>query len=103
MSSFSYNDLVDTIVTLDAKFYPWRAFVGLVSLRRSAYCARGDSYALDPSKVDQFRDLGQSVVMHPDDVEPARGGLRKKLGGTIGDDELAAFVFYFAMQRRKKA
>lgn len=81
---------------------PWRTFVGLVELHVTAYVEQGVSYALDPSAAGH-RDLPQSVIVHPDDVENMRRISSDKTGRKMTDDELAAFVWWTAMQHRRSS
>lgn len=99
MSDLSYFGVR---VAMDELTRPWHAFCGLVDLRPSTHCTKGDMYAVDSSRSG-FSDLGCCVVLHPDDVERMRAAARSHAGrSTISDAELAAFLYWHAHRKGTK-
>jgi hypothetical protein len=96
----THDKFREMMLRVDSIVNPWAAFVGLITLQRSTYCAPGISYAVDPSRTD-FTELGQQFIMHPDDVEPARRSIEKVLNHKMTDAELAAWLWWHA--KRKEA
>lgn len=95
MSGFNADTLLELRATLNEIERPWAVFVGLVTLQRLTYVERGAFYIVDASRSG-FSELGQGVVVHPDDVEQmqAVGRAWTRPPRTMSDDELAAFVYW---------
>lgn len=90
----TFDKLVTAMMTADALARPWRAFVGLVTLRPSEYVDRGSVYAADPRLPGV--PVSQFVTLHPDDVEATRTQMQgiERLSRTPTDDEVAAWLFW---------
>ena len=84
--------------TIDEIQRPWAAFVGLVALRTSRYAERESVYALNASRGG-FPELGQAVVVHPDDLPAFHAEAWRCLGRPLSDDELAAWLYWVAHRR----
>jgi hypothetical protein len=101
MSDLTWNNMMfDLAAKMDEIQRPWAAFIGLIEFRTSDYAPRGTGYALNGASAG-FPDLGQSVVIHTEDVELFRNTVKARTGRDVSNAELAAFLYWSAHQTRR--
>jgi hypothetical protein len=100
MSDLHVGMVQQMLLECDLIARPWAPFIGLVELRLSKWVNAGDVFVLDHSS-GPLPELGHSVLMHPDSMPTARGTLQSLHRRTLSDAELAAFLYWSAIERRK--
>jgi hypothetical protein len=103
LSNLTLDALKRTMAECDLIARPWAPYIGLVTLHRSGYVARDAVFALDASRtmLPGTGELGQMLVIHPDDVTTAQGHFRRWSNGrAASDDELAAWLHWLALEKR---
>lgn len=100
MSDLNWQRVVTDVLAFEAAVDPWKAFIGLVTLRKSTYIKRGDCYLLDSTKAG-FPELGISVLLHQDDVPDAQKAMREAvaLRRDPNESELAAWLYWRGIGR----
>lgn len=112
MSNLDWDRLVTDIKRAEVSLDPWKAFIGLVTLRRTEFIAAGACYTIDPSRTYGIGTVAelvhpggidQTTLVHPDDCETWTRLMQEatSLQRAPTDNELAAWLFW-TVHRRKQ-
>lgn len=98
MNNYDSSQLVELLGAIEEAKRPWSPYIGLVELRTSLFCPRDQAFSMSSRG---FPELGESALMHPEDVEKLKAGLVAFLKKPISDAELAAYVWWRAHHKAK--